>query len=197
MNSDTLKENFIKFLKRQGLKNTPERLQVLEVISSLDHHFDIEELSLILERNKRRVSRATVYRTIELLVKGGFIKRVIYADRQARYEWNYQVKYHEHLICKQCGRILEFYSAEMEKLKGLISEKLGFRPIESHVEIHGNCREFERTGTCPHYEQAGSEPAREERIIRIDEAGEIEKPGSVSPSDKLAESASTPVSSEN
>lgn len=175
MNAEILKENFIKFLKREGLKNTPERHVVLETISGLERHFDVDELCAQLFNEGKRVSKATVYRTIELLVKGGFIKRVIYGERQARYEWNYQVKYHEHLICVDCERIFEFYSPELERIKGTIFESLDFRPRDSHVELRGRCRTYERTGACPHRHESGPPPI-EERIIRIDLSGKHPMP---------------------
>jgi len=169
MNVELLKENFAKFLKREGLKNTPERYIVLETISQIEQHFDVDELCARLFNEGKRVSKATVYRTVELLVQGGFIKRVIYGERQARYEWNYQVKYHEHLICTQCERIVEFYSPELERLKGAIADALGFRTRDSHVELRGHCQRYEQTGSCPHYEEGQRDPGgASKRITRID-----------------------------
>lgn len=176
INVEALKENFVKFLRREGLKNTPERHLVLEVVANMEQHFDVDHLCAALYEAGKRVSKATVYRTVELLVKGGFIKRVIYGERQARYEWNYQVKYHEHLICTTCHFIFEFYNPELERLKARIAERLGFRPRDSHVEIRGICRRYERDGACRYYDlsRADESIARgANRVIRLPEDVEI------------------------
>jgi len=170
INVELLKENFAKFLKREGLKNTPERHIVLECIARMEEHFDVDRLCAQLYTENSRISKATVYRTVELLVKGGFIKRVIYGERQARYEWNYQVKYHEHLICVNCSFIFEFYNPELERMKGSIAEALGFRPKESLVEIRGICKRYERDGACEYHDlsQKRNELTRgTNRIVRL------------------------------
>jgi Fur family ferric uptake transcriptional regulator len=176
INVDALKENFVKFLRREGLKNTPERHLVLEIVANMEQHFDVDQLCAALHDAHKRVSKATVYRTVELLVKGGFIKRVIYGERQARYEWNYQVKYHEHLICTNCQFIFEFYNPELERLKASIAERLGFRPRDSHVEIRGICRRLERDGHCRYYEMSQQDEALARganRVIRLPDDVEI------------------------
>jgi Fur family ferric uptake transcriptional regulator len=170
INVELLKENFVKFLRREKLKNTPERHIVLEHAAQMRQHFDVDQLCASLYAADKRVSKATVYRTVELLVKGGFIKRVIYGERQARYEWNYQVKYHEHLICANCEFIFEFYNPELEILKARIADSLGFRPKDSHVEIKGICRRFERDGECRYYTLSRENKdlaRRANRVIRL------------------------------
>jgi Fur family ferric uptake transcriptional regulator len=136
---DAKERLFRSFLKSRGLRFTPERKRVLEEITRIGDHFEIEELWVNMYRRKRRVSKATLYRTVALLVACGILKEVITGERHAHYEIQYDRDHHDHLICIGCGSIIEFEKAEIEKLQNEVCARLRFRPISHKLEIRGYC----------------------------------------------------------
>src|SRR5512139_1709538 len=98
------------YCRQKRLKYTPERKKILEAVCAIDNHFEADDLYLKLrEVGGRRISRATVYRTLPLLEESGLIRRVILVDKHTYYEHVYDHLHHEHLICRKCGKIIEFY----------------------------------------------------------------------------------------
>lgn len=134
-----MKESFKKFLKEKGLKFTREREMILEESMSLKGHFEPEKLFRSLQEKRLKVSRASVYRTIPLLIESGIIEEVEKIDRHAHYEHIPQRYHHDHMICMRCGKIIEFYSSRLETLQKMICENYNFS-CESHtLEIRGYC----------------------------------------------------------
>lgn len=134
------KEKFKEFLLTRGLKLTKERKEILDEILSLQKHFDPEELFIRLRAKGSKVSRASIYRTIPLLIESGLIEEVEKIDRHAHYEKVSSDKHHDHMICLKCGKIIEFYSPTLEMLQNEICEKENFRCIKHSLEIHGYCK---------------------------------------------------------
>jgi len=133
------KQKFRGFLQTKKLKLTKEREKIFNEISDTEEHFDPEELFIHLKKKGAKVSRASVYRTIPLLIEGGFIEEVERVDRQAHYEKVSEDRHHDHMICIKCSKVIEFYSPTLEMLQEEICEKENFKGIKHSLEILGYC----------------------------------------------------------
>lgn len=133
-------EKFRKYLKGKGLKFTPERKNIVKEIFSINGHFDVESLYRRMERNKNvKISLATIYRTIPLLVKSGMIREVLRCEGRGVYENIWGHKHHDHLICINCGKVIEFSDERIEKLQQEVCRKFHFKPVEYRLGIRGYC----------------------------------------------------------
>jgi Fur family ferric uptake transcriptional regulator len=128
------------YCKKKSLKYTPERKRILEAACSMDHHFEADDLYLKLrDSSGRRISRATVYRTLPLLEESGLIRRVIFVDKHTHYENAYDHLHHEHLICLKCGKIIEFYKRALEDSLANIAREHKFTSVAHKLEMTGYC----------------------------------------------------------
>jgi Fur family transcriptional regulator, ferric uptake regulator len=132
---------FRTYLYDRGLKYTPERRTLLEEILSTHQHFEAEELLVTLRQAGKRVAKATIYRTLPLLVECGIVKQVQFGDKMARYEHVLGHAPHDHIVCRQCGRIVEFDSSEVAGLRDSIAQRHGFQPSGHRFQITGVCSE--------------------------------------------------------
>lgn len=131
---------FREFLKLKNLKVTPEREVVfIEALNSGDH-FEAEDLLFRLKKKDKRTSKATIYRTLPLLIEGGWIRKVIFNERHTHYERVLGVKKHEHLVCENCGQILEFSDSKLQEQLKLICQKHGFVLQDHKIEATGLCK---------------------------------------------------------
>ncbi len=130
---------FRDYLKERGFKWTPQREKILKEALILEGHFEADELVYRLRRKGIRVSKATVYRTLPLLVKAGFIKEVIHGEKHLHYEHVRGDSRHDHLICLRCGKIIEFEDEAMREIQERICRERNFRPEKVLVEIYGYC----------------------------------------------------------
>src|SRR6266480_7576525 len=106
---------FQQFLSGQGLKLTPERTALLREIFATHYHFEADELLFKMKEKSVKISRATVYRTLELLVKSGLVRRVHLGEDHYHYEHVRGDSHHDHLVCTACGSVIEFNDPELEK----------------------------------------------------------------------------------
>ncbi|UCG78226.1 MAG: transcriptional repressor [Nitrospirota bacterium] len=132
-------EIFSEFLEGKSLKLTPERATVLEEISMLRRHFDIEGFYVSLKNKGLKVSRASIYRTIPLLVESGLLEEIKTMDRHTYYEYTFGRAHHDHMICLSCGKVIEFYSPKLEKIQDEVCKKEGFSGARHLLEIQGYC----------------------------------------------------------
>jgi Fur family ferric uptake transcriptional regulator len=130
---------FKNFLAGQNLKFTPQRCAVLEAVFGIHRHFDADEMVDILKRKQKRISRATVYRTLDLLVKAGLVRAMELGDSKKVYEHIVGHKHHDHLICTACGRTIEFDEHVIESLQQQVCDRLSFRPERHSLRIFGVC----------------------------------------------------------
>jgi len=128
--SDTLK----KVLKKEGLRYTLQRQAIWDELYASNEHRDAEEIYLALYNSGLKVSRATVYRTIEELVKIILVRKLDLGDGRARYENKMDTAHHEHLIRDQCGKIEEFMDNVIENRQEVIVENFGYRLIR-HIHL--------------------------------------------------------------
>lgn len=137
-------ERFTTYLKGRGLKLTQERLAVLEGVAASDGHFDADELALVVKGINPKVSRATVYRVIPLLVDAGFITKTIRTKGRVSYERLVGAKPHDHMICSICGVVIEFHESRLERYIRSTCAEHGFVPEEHTLSIKGCCRDCSR-----------------------------------------------------
>lgn len=140
MDIDAAKDNFTKYLKAGNYRITPERFQVLESVLKNDGHFDADGLFLQLKSSGSKVSRATVYNTLELLQDCGLISKYRFGENHSRYEKAFGRPHHDHLICLECGDIIEFVSNKLTKIQTDVCKENEFKSQSSTLQIFGKCK---------------------------------------------------------
>ncbi|MGO9613826.1 MAG: Fur family transcriptional regulator [Dissulfurispiraceae bacterium] len=133
------KQRFREFLSAKGFKLTKERDEILMEVLSTREHFDPDELFVRLKTKGSKVSKASIYRTIPLLIAGGVIEEVERVEKHAHYEKILGTKHHDHMICVKCGQLIEFFSPSLETLQDELCSKKGFKVIRHTLEILGHC----------------------------------------------------------
>lgn len=137
------------FLSSKGLRRTKQREVVIEAAFATQEHFNAEELLEMVRSIDRGVSRATVYRTLGLLVESGMLREIDLGRDLTYYDPNFLDKpQHNHLICKDCDRVVEFEDEHIALLEDCITRRLGFSPATKSIRIEANCNELARFGVC-------------------------------------------------
>ena len=142
-------DRFATFLQEQGLKPTAERAALVREIFSTHYHFEADELLFKMKDKKVKISRATVYRTLELLVKSGMVRRVHLGEDHYHYEYVSGNSHHDHLICTTCGSVIEFHDPSLEARQLEICERKKFTPTFHNLQILGICDACRRKGEQP------------------------------------------------
>ncbi len=125
-------ELLIEALKKEGLRFTEQRKSIWDEITSSDDHREAEDIFLALRKKNINVSRATVYRTIDVLVKNNLVRKLDIGDAPSKYENKIDSHHHDHMICLETGDIIEFYNEELENLQDEIAKKHGYKVVR-HV----------------------------------------------------------------
>ena len=134
------KSNLLKnALKKEGLRYTQQRQLIWDELCSSEDHRDAEEIYLSLRKDGVNASRATVYRTIDVLVKNKLVRKLELGDGKARYENKIDSSHHDHLICVKCGKIEEFMDDKIEAIQDDIVKSLGFKMIRHIHQLFVLC----------------------------------------------------------
>jgi Fur family ferric uptake transcriptional regulator len=142
---EEVKAIFTTYIEKHSLRKTPERYTILEEIYNRKGHFDAEELFIHMKNQNYRVSRATVYNTLELLVNCDLVTKHMFGKNMAQYEKSYGYKQHDHLICVDCGKVLEFCDPRIQGIKSMMGDLLEFNVIHHSLNLYGKCQKT----NCP------------------------------------------------
>ena len=127
------------FLKKRNLRQTPERFVVLAAIYATGDHVDADELYLRLRQKGNRVSRATVYNTLDLLLECDLVVRHQFGKNQAKYERAFHYWQHDHLICLDCNAVMEFCDPRIQRIQEMVAEIYQFEIKKHALNLYGHC----------------------------------------------------------
>jgi len=136
---DNVQERFSHYLQNNGLKLTSERLVILKESLATEGHFEADDLLVILKQKGCKTSRATVYRTLEILALAGILRKVYLGGSAIQFEKAFGLPHHDHMVCQNCGARFEFESPELQKLKDELGHKHNFAVTDYGMQIFGLC----------------------------------------------------------
>src|SRR6266542_4096351 len=143
------KQRFMEFLGQKNLRLTSQRQAIIDTVFSTEEHFTAEQLLEWSRARDKSVSRATVYRTLPLLTESGLVREMDFGKDHKFYDPNYaEHPHHNHIICQDCEKIVEFESSKIEKLENEISQRLGFAVKAHRLQITATCEELKKLGAC-------------------------------------------------
>src|ERR1051326_7079520 len=143
------KKRFLDFLAGKNLRVTAQRRVIIDTAFGTQQHFTAEQLLAWSRQRDRSVSRATVYRTLPLLTESGLVREMDFGKAYKFYDPNYaEHPHHNHIICQDCEKIVEFESEKIEKLENEISQRLGFSVKTHRLQITASCEELKKLGAC-------------------------------------------------
>jgi Fur family ferric uptake transcriptional regulator len=149
---------FRRYLRDQGLPVTQQREAIAEVVFRATGHLSVEEIEARLRDRGERIGKATIYRTLEMLVRSGLVEEHDFGEGFKRYEHLFgQKPVREHLVCTECGNVTEIHSSEFVRVQEEEARRHGFQPARYRLQIHGLCAACQAAGaelkweglTCP------------------------------------------------
>ena len=150
---------FFEFLRKRGWRQTPERQSILRRVYAMNGPFTADTLLEELRIADSRLSRATVYNTLELLLECGLVAHHQFGRFGAYYEKSYGRRQADHLLCTNCGRIQEFCDPRLHSILQDAGQVLGQKVRYHALHLHGECLLLQSTGHCPHHESSKASPS--------------------------------------
>jgi Fur family ferric uptake transcriptional regulator len=138
-NFEAAKKILTAYLENKGLRKTPERFAILEEIYTREDHFDVDELYISMKNKRYRVSRATVYNTLDVLVDCDLVTKHQFGKNLAQFEKSYGNRQHDHLICTDCHKVMEFCDPRIQSIQNMVGEMLHFSVLHHSLIFYGNC----------------------------------------------------------
>src|SRR5215217_7271853 len=151
-------EVFLKHIQRKGLKRTSQRDLILEVFLRTEEHLSNEDLYRLVQQEDHSIGQTTVYRTLKLLTEAGLAREVRFGDGRTHYEHNYKHQHHDHMICMECGEIIEFFSAELEAIQDAVAAKHRFEIKQHLLRLLGVCANCRREARERKKQETDSQP---------------------------------------
>lgn len=130
---------FLEHIQKLGLRRTGQRDLILDVFLSTEEHLTIEDLHRLVQDSDRTIGHTTVYRTLKLLTEAGLAREVRFGDNKTYFEHHYNHEHHDHMICTECGHVIEFVSPEIESLQESMAQTFGFKPTHHSLRLWGLC----------------------------------------------------------
>lgn len=152
------KEIFLEHIQRSGLRRTAQRDLIMEIFLRTEEHLTSEDLYWHVQREDPSVGHTTVYRTLKLLTEAGLAREVRFGDNKTYYEHHYNHEHHDHMICTECGLVIEFFSQDIESLQEQMAEKFDFRPTHHSLRMWGVCAACSQKPSDAHSVPSGAQP---------------------------------------
>lgn len=152
------KQVFLEHIQKAGLRRTTQRDLILETFLSTEEHLTSEDLYRLVSKLDPSVGNTTVYRTLKLLIEAGLAREVRFGDNKTYYEHHYNHEHHDHMICTECGLVIEFFSADIESLQDQMADNFGFKPTHHSLRLWGLCAECQRKKVESHTTPPGAQP---------------------------------------
>ena len=131
---------FQEYLKAQGMVRSQQREQILDVFLGIEAHTTIDDLHARVKKKHPKIGLATVYRAMKVICDAGLADEADFGDGIRRFEHKYRHQHHDHLVCTECGQLIEVVCPEIEKLQEDLAQQHGFTPVRHEMQIFGLCR---------------------------------------------------------
>lgn len=158
-------EVFLNHIQQAGLKRTAQRDLILEVFLRTEKHLSSEDLYRLVQAEDATIGQTTVYRTLKLLTEAGLAREVRFGDGRTHYEHNYKHQHHDHMICVECGEIIEFYSAELEAIQDAMAAKHHFEVKQHLLRILGICANCRRAARERKKNETATQPRARAALV--------------------------------